>query len=208
MSIPTRITDHVDAALARLISQFRSPKPVLHGMIRSYVDQLQGLEDVLWDVLNHRLLDPAPGESVGAEGVQLDILGKIVGQPRLGLSDAAYRTAIKLRIRVNRSRGSSEDLIQILRLAMPDPKVFTFEEQFHHASYTYVESISVELAFTLLSSLNAARAAGYRAILEYFTDRKVDANMFRWGNDTTGGQGGFRHDAAPGTAGLMWSMQG
>jgi len=160
VTIPARITDHVEAAKARLISQFRSPKPVLHGMMESYVEQLQELEDVLWDVINHRLLDPAPGESVGAEGVQLDVLGKIVGQPRLGLSDSGYRSAIKLKIRVNRSRGSNVDLLEILRLAMPEPKEWTFEPMYIHASFTHVEDISVELAFTLLTSLNSARAAG------------------------------------------------
>ena len=208
MTVPDRITDHVEAATARLIAQFRSPKPVLHGMIRSYVEQLQELEDVLWDVINHRLLDPAPGETVGAEGVQLDVLGKIVGQPRLGLSDVAYRSAIRLKVRVNRSRGSSEDLIEILRLAMPAPKVFTYREEWVHSFYTVVEDISVELAFTLLTSLDKARAAGYRAILEYFTDRVTEPDMFRWANDTSGGQGGFGDDGDFASGGLMWSMQG
>jgi hypothetical protein len=177
MAVPTPITDHVAAAIARLISQFRSPKPVLHGMMESYVEQLQELEDVLWDVINHRLLDPAPGETVGAEGVQIDVLGKIVGQPRLGLTDVAYLLAIKLKIRVNRSRGSNVDLLEILRLAMPLPKAFNYREEFINASYTYVEDISLELAFTLLTSLYSARAAGYRAILEYHTDR-VDTRRY------------------------------
>jgi hypothetical protein len=207
--IPTVITDHLEAATARFISQFRSPKPVLHGLLASYVEQLQILEDVLWDVINHRLLDPAPGESVGAEGVQLDVLGKIVGQPRLGLSDVAYRLAIKLKIRVNRSRGSSEDLLEILRLAMPDPKVFTYTELYHLASYIYVEEISVELAFTVLTSLNHARAAGYRAILEYSTDRIDPADLFRWEDEVAGGVGvgGFGDDGEA-SGGLLTSMQG
>lgn len=206
MSIPERIQNHLELATARLISQFRDPKPVLHGMIKSYVDQLQELEDVLWDVINHRLLDPAPGESVGAEGVQIDVLGKIVGQPRLGLSDEAYIAAIKLRIRVNRSRGSSVDILEILRLAMPEPKEFAYREEWILASITEVESISVELAFTLLTSLNSARAAGYRAILEYFTDRVSSGDMFLWGDDVAAGQGGFSYDGTDG--GLLWATQG
>ncbi len=206
--IPTRITDHIEAAIARLISQFRDPKPVLHGMIYSYVEQIQELENTVWDVINHRLLDPAPGESVGAEGVQLDVLGKIVGQPRLALSDEGYRTAIKIRIRVNRSRGTSEDLLAILRLAMPSPKVFVYSEEWIHASTVFVEDISVELAFTLLTSLFSARAAGYRAILTYNTDRVSSGDMFLWANDETGGQGGFGNDGDDTSGGLMYSEQG
>lgn len=207
MAIPDPITDHVEAATARLISQFRSPKPVLHGMLRSYVEQLQELEDVIWSVIWGRLLDPAPGQAAGAVGVQLDALGKIVGQPRLGLGDSAYVLAIKLKIRVNRSRGSNVDLLEILRLAMPSPKVFEYREEYIHASYTFVEDISVELAFTLLTSLNAARAAGYRAILEYHTDRVASASMIRWGWNGTGGQGGASQDGDD-TGGLLYSQQG
>ncbi len=206
--IPSQITDHLDAAIARLISQFRDPKPVLHGMIKSYVDQIQELENVLWDVINHRLIVPAPGETVGAEGVQLDVLGKIVGQPRLGLSDEAYLDALRLRIRVNRSRGSSVDLLEILRLAMPLPKVFSYREEWHLSSYTYVEEISIELALTLLSVLNAARAAGYRAILEYTTDRIDPTDLFKWADDTTGGHGGFGNDGDATSGGLLTSTQG
>lgn len=208
MAIPARVSTHTSDAISRLISQFRDPKPVLHGMIASYVDQLQELEGVLWDVINHRLLDPAPGESVGAEGVQLDVLGKIVGAPRLGLSDNAYRSAIKLKIRVNRSRGSSKDLLEILRLAMPQPKVFDYQEHYNLASFTRVEEISVDLAFTLVTSLNAARAAGYRAILEYYTDRVSPSAVFLWANNTTGGQRGFGNDGDLSSGGKMWSTQG
>ena len=208
MPIPDRITNHVEAATAKFISQFRSPKPVLHGMLQSYVEQLQELEDAIWDVINYRLLDPAPGESHGAEGVQLDVLGKIVGCARQGLSDSAYRDAIRLRIRVNRSRGSSADLLEILRLAMPSPKVFTYEELYHLASYIYVEDISVDLAITLLNSLNAARAAGYRAILEYHTDRVNTADMLLWGWNHTAGNGGGGSVSDATAGGLLWIMQG
>lgn len=208
MPIPERVTNHLEAAKARFISQFKSPKPVLHGMLQSYVDQLQELEDVIWDVIDYRLLDAAPGRSHGAEGVQLDVLGRIVGQPRMGLTDAAYRTAIRLRIRVNRSRGSAADLLEILRLAMPNPKVFTYDELYHLASYIYVEDISVDLAITLITSLDAARAAGYRAILEYHTDRVASGDMLRWGWDHTGGVGGAGSESDATAGGLLYIMQG
>lgn len=55
-----------------------------------------------------------------AVGVQLDVLGKIVGQPRLGLADNVYRRYIKARIATNRSSGKREELIKIARLVLGD----------------------------------------------------------------------------------------
>jgi hypothetical protein len=55
-----------------------------------------------------------------AQGVQLDNLGALVGQPRLGglyptgESDAAYRPKVKARSLANRSEGTTPELQEIL----------------------------------------------------------------------------------------------
>ena len=56
-----------------------------------------------------------------AEGVQLDVLGKLVGEPRKGKEDDLYRVWITVRIRVNRSHGRGLDLLEILRLVEQTP---------------------------------------------------------------------------------------
>lgn len=192
MAVPEKIDNHVTIALGKLLEQFKGGKPVLHGLIRTHVGQLQDLEDVAWQCVHGRLLDYPPGGTVRAEGVQLDVLGKIVGAPRLGVTDSQYRDAIKLQIRVNRSHGTTVDILEVLRLAMPSPATFTYREHRHLAWYTYVSGSSTSLTFVLLNALNRSRAAGTRNILEYHTDRVAPSALLKWAGVTTGGGlGGF-----------------
>ncbi len=51
-----------------------------------------------------------------AEGVNLDLIGKIVREARDGRSDYVYRRALRVRVLINRSQGRLRDLIQIVRL--------------------------------------------------------------------------------------------
>jgi len=69
---------------------------------------MQELEDAVWSVLTERWVP----EAVGA---QLDEMGEIVGEPRLGRTDAEYRPAIELRISLNQSGGEPERIIEFLR---------------------------------------------------------------------------------------------
>lgn len=48
-----------------------------------------------------------------ASGATLDILARLVGQERRGMKDSLWLW-IKLRILLNRSRGTAEDLLDIL----------------------------------------------------------------------------------------------
>jgi hypothetical protein len=48
-------------------------------------------------------------------GVELDAIGRIVGQPRLGADDATYRLYLRARIISNDSTGSSEDIYKVMR---------------------------------------------------------------------------------------------
>lgn len=101
---------HTPLALSRLIERWKAEShPNLAGLLASYTDQVQTLENAIWDVIVARLPDYA-------EGAQLDTLGKIVGQDRDSLGDAAYRAHIKARIRINRSFGEATDVIEMLRL--------------------------------------------------------------------------------------------
>lgn len=106
--LPEKVTTHEAEAKALLISQFRG-KPVIEALLSSWIRPLQDLENVLWDVIDKRVLETAVD-------AQLDSLGKLVGEERLGRANTAYRAAIKVRIKVNRSKGRSEDVLQVARL--------------------------------------------------------------------------------------------
>jgi hypothetical protein len=102
-------------AIRRLISQFRSgtsgePINDFEKLVRSYVDELQALDTAATDLLVLTTLD-------GAEGVQLDGLGQIIGLERNGLDDDLYQSLLRAYIRVNTSAGTIEQINEIVRLA-------------------------------------------------------------------------------------------
>lgn len=102
-----RIDDHREQAIARFTSQYHEAKK-LREFTGAFVDRFQGLEDAVQQLLRDRWVDEA-------EGQQLDELGEIVGEPRLGRVDSAYRPAIVLRAELNRAGGEPESIIGWVR---------------------------------------------------------------------------------------------
>ncbi len=113
------ITDHADRAVARLLEQFRH-SPRLQALLRILIGPLQELENVFSDLMTLRALDTA-------FGTQLDGLGEIVDQARMGMSDNDYLLWLKLRIYINVSKARPEDLIHVLREITRATKVRYFE---------------------------------------------------------------------------------
>lgn len=111
--IPTKTPSHPDAAEALLTERFRD-KPVIGGFVRAITGPFDSLEQAVFDTLEGRALG-APGCS----GVWLDSLGAIAGEPRNGRADEAYLVAIKVRVRVNRSKGRAIDIIEVAKLLDP-----------------------------------------------------------------------------------------
>lgn len=117
----TNIPNHVQQALARLITQYRG-KPNIIGLITAFVQQLQIIENSLSDMNILRYINDAVGQ-------QLDNIGKIVGLPRPpGLSDSAYRLELLGQIKINISQGQPEQIIQVFLLFTMADQVRLFEE--------------------------------------------------------------------------------
>ncbi|MEI6806743.1 MAG: DUF2612 domain-containing protein [Myxococcaceae bacterium] len=89
-----------------LLSQFHD-SPILNALQNAFLEQIAELEFVFEDLRN--LIDQA-------EGSQLDVLGKIVGQKRFAMSDANYKLWLEARILLNKSRGIEDDLRDLLRI--------------------------------------------------------------------------------------------
>lgn len=123
--IPAYIADHAARGLARLAEQYKN-KPKFAALINSLNRQIQELENAFYQLLTERSIDTAIG-------VQLDILGKIVGERRGGALDADYRLRIRARIRANLSSGTVEDIYAVFRallgMATP-PAVFKWADAF------------------------------------------------------------------------------
>jgi hypothetical protein len=74
MAVDPQVQDQVAIALSRLATQFKE-SPNLKGYISALLVEANNIERVLWQLINDRYIDTA-------YGVQLDILGELVGQSR------------------------------------------------------------------------------------------------------------------------------
>lgn len=105
------VSDHGDQGVGLLISQFRD-KPFIEILVRAHMAQIQELEVVFFDLLVKRALDTAVG-------VQLDVIGRIVGQSRGTFDEDTYRTFLQGRILVNRSSGTVDQMIELVNTLLP-----------------------------------------------------------------------------------------
>lgn len=105
MSI-AQITDHEARALATMLSQWAS-SPRFQGLVTAAVAQVQTMDDTAYALVTDRMLPVA-------EGAQLDQLGRLVGQSRLGLSDDDFRRLIGVRILANRAGGRADTITRVI----------------------------------------------------------------------------------------------
>jgi hypothetical protein len=193
--VTTKIDTHAEEALGRLPQQFRG-KDRIDGLIRSFVAQIQDAEDAAWQLYNLRSVD-------ADEGVQLDMIGRIVGQPRGGVTDPLYRRYLRARILTNSSTGTVEDLIRVTGAVLGTLTGFGIEvESFPPASVTVrvINSgdkvVSPEVAEILIEFLRDAVAGGVRIFAE--TSEALEDGTFTfdggaglgWGDSTDSNVGG------------------
>lgn len=111
----SKISDHNARALARLAEQYKD-KPNIAAILRVVCAQIQEVEDMLYGMLIAlRLTD--------AVGVQLDLIGRKIGQPRESAGDPEYRLRLAARIKTNISTGAAEDLYSVFKILLPSPFV-------------------------------------------------------------------------------------
>lgn len=151
-------------------------------VLRCLIEGKQAIENAFQQLLVGRTLD-------AAEGVQLDIIGKIVGQPRGGLDDELYRRILRARIAANFSDGNVPDMLRVVKLVINDDATSYVHFQNHEFATQVVEieavAVSDALATLLMSLVLDSQAAGVRTIVIYGAE--PPANWFRW--DTAQPQG-------------------
>lgn len=82
--------------------------PNLNAVLSALLKGVQSAENAVIGTMVSRILGFATEKT-------LDVLGRVVGEPRYGRTDDAYRKAIRLRVYINSSRGTPEDYIYIAR---------------------------------------------------------------------------------------------
>ena len=151
---------HQATALNRLLEQYKD-KARLKTLVDIFSSQMQELEDVFWDLYVKRRLDVA-------EGDQLRILGRIVGLVQGTTLDADFRILIAARIKVLMSRGTFNDLVDIIRIVLgTDPSERTFKEVFPAALQLEILVFPTFSLILLGRLLRAAKAAGVALFIEY-----------------------------------------
>lgn len=156
-------TTHVRDALAKLISQFRN-KPKILAWFTTYIQQFQELEDAFSDLVTETDID-------NSTGVHLDNIGFIVGEPRFGRGDTAYRIALRARILLNKSNGTLEEVIAIAIAVAGIPLTIEITEYFP-ASFVarIVEAIDPAIVDTdaMATFINSGKPGGVGGHLDFF----------------------------------------
>jgi len=115
------ITDHVQQALDRMLEQYKG-KPRIEGVITSFTEQTQDSEDVIHGLTSDLAI-------ATAIGIQLDLIGTIVVQDRLGFSDDIYRRLLLAKIGENVSKSTPENVIDVVKL-LTDSSLVHFQEYY------------------------------------------------------------------------------
>lgn len=175
-----------DEAESLLLYQFKDA-PKLKGLIRSLVTPLQAIADDIDILRNGVHIDEVSGDL-------LDILGRLVGQARSGLSDSDMRSWIKIRIKLIRCNGTPEELFGVLRLLLgQDYSIALTEYQPNHVVFVCFDALklSPETVFTLIKKasplglrhhfIDATRGKPFRFDSSAFSSAQF-AEFFPWGN--------------------------
>lgn len=165
------VTDHVERGLSRLIEQFKG-KPRLEAWISSYLEEVQELSAAAWQVLVLRLIDDAEGE-------QLTVLGRLVGQPRTIEDDVRFRVLVRARIAVNQSRGRWSDVLRVANLLFAGEIAYTLTPFYPAALVLTLEDPIVVIPLLEHGMLEEATAGGVRLDVHFHAG--PSENLFRFG---------------------------
>ncbi len=145
---------HAEEMAQHLIEFFRKPRNM--EMMRSVGGHLQDVEDAIFAMFSAFDVD-------SAVGVQLDLLGKLVGERRDGRVEDDYRAAVRTRILVNLSNGRLEDMLAVLRSLLPNAASIVATDLYPaHIRFDVVDDFDGASPATVARLLRQAKPAGVR----------------------------------------------
>lgn len=175
--LPTKIADHAAAARDRFLEQYKG-KPKLEALSNAFAARIQGIEDALWQLFTERWID-------SAVGAQLDVVGKILVQPRDSLSatDEEYRAQLRAKVKVLTSSGTVENLYTVVRLLHPTAS-FAFTATYPAGFYLrqYGLAITSTMAQILAAFIRLTRGGGIRGT--FLWQESAESDVFKM--DTSG----------------------
>jgi len=173
------VSDWLSRIKGRLYTEFRN-KTTWNGWATLIARQLQDLEDAYQTLLTLLDID-------NSSGVQLDLVGRIVGQQRLGSDDATYRLYLRARIAANNSSGDPDSIYAVFTAllgaigfkATTDPlgvKILTVK---------VTGVITRAQSYVAAYFLGVAKEAGVRGLLEW--QESASAALFTYDGTTAQG---------------------
>lgn len=161
MSDITLQSDHAGVALGKFAEQFKN-KANLAALMNIFTKQVQRVEQALYDLYTLRWISTATG-------AQLDVLGKIVGQPRdNSANDDEYRVRIQARILTNKSDGTMRAIYRIFAVLLPGTHVL-FQPGYPAGFEFFIDKVLTPTYAQLYASfLRAAHAAGVWGNLRWY----------------------------------------
>jgi hypothetical protein len=157
---------HVTQGLDRVLEQWRDSPRVL-ALLAILLLRTQAAEDVIWDLYTGVWLD-------NSVGTQLDNLGAIVGEPRMGRQDDDYRIWVRVRIAINRANGRVYDTLFVAQLAAqsdpsPDDVIAVYTPEYPAAYRVDFTSTSIG-ASVWKAILDQVRPAGVGLVVRVNVD--------------------------------------
>lgn len=153
---------------ARLYTQFRDATSWQKWCDEVLGPQAQDLEDAAQSLLTMCSI-------ADSEGAQLDVIGRLIGQPRNGLNDTVYRICLAGRVLANKSDGTPEDLYAVFRALFDLPLVYELGGSKEFAIKVN-EAITGQEAAIGVEFLRDSKEVGARGILEW--QESEDDSMF------------------------------
>ncbi len=150
---PAPITDHKNAALARLISTFK--KPNIEKLICVPGDRAQTIENVVSNIASLFDID-------GATAYYQDIIGSILNEPRNSNTHAVYRVFLKTKAQIVKRRNTVEDLLSMMRrLVNDDLRNITYTDTFPKGFKLEVDNLTQAEIAAFIPFVKLAKPATY-----------------------------------------------
>ncbi len=165
---PTRIEEYVNEGCDHLIEDFRD-KRVIRSTLAAWLAPGDDIEAALFAMVDALQLET----TTNTEG--LNVLGAYVGEARRGRSFESFRKAIKVRIRINRSRGLADDILEVADLLAES---FTYTEYYPAGIIVHVDEGDDPVLFA--DAMRRTKAGGISLQTSFAT--VPQENLMRYGS--------------------------